>query len=105
MLPKDQVFYFNLDIDGEIGGNLSMIGTATLNSLGLKEKANLMPRGEQLAEIVSPSPLPFPAPPNPHTSFAYFTDIWWFYSLKQFVKLSKWTQFCLLFCKFLIFAV
>lgn len=50
MLPKDQVFLifnFNLDIDGEIGGNLSMIGTATLNSLGLKEKANLMPRGEK----------------------------------------------------------
>lgn len=49
MLPKDQVFFsnFNLDIDGEIGGNLSMIGTATLNSLGLKEKANLMPRGEK----------------------------------------------------------
>lgn len=50
MLPKDQVlffFNFNLDIDGEIGGNLSMIGTATLNSLGLKEKANLMPRGEK----------------------------------------------------------
>lgn len=46
MLPKDQVFFnFNLDVDGEIGGNLSMIGTTTLNSLGLKEKANLMPRG------------------------------------------------------------
>lgn len=47
MLPKDQVFDFNIDVDGEIGGNLSVIGTATLNSLGLKEKANLMPRGEK----------------------------------------------------------
>lgn len=50
MLPKDQVSFvfaiFNLNVDGEIGGNLS-IGTATLNSLGLKEKANLMPRGEK----------------------------------------------------------
>lgn len=34
-----------LDIDGEIRGKLS-IGTATLNSLGLKDKASLMPRGE-----------------------------------------------------------
>lgn len=48
MLPKDQVLKnFNLDVDGEIGGNLSMIGTATLNSLGLKQKANQMPRGEK----------------------------------------------------------
>lgn len=83
-----------------------MIGTATSNSLGLKEKANLMPRGEKLAEIVSTPLLPFPCPrKKPHTSFAYLTDIWWFYSLKQLVKLSKWTQFCLPFCKFLIFAV
>lgn len=47
MLPKDQIFKnLNLNIDGEIG-NLSMIGTATLNSLGLKEKANQMPREEK----------------------------------------------------------
>ena len=37
-----------------------MIGSATLNSLGLKEKANLMPRGGKWAEI-EPTPLaPFP---------------------------------------------
>lgn len=36
---------FTLDVDGEIRGKLS-IGTATLNSLGLKDKASLMPRGE-----------------------------------------------------------
>lgn len=69
MLPKDQVFLifnFNLDIDGEIGGNLSMIGTATLNSLGLKEKANLMPRGEKWAETVPTPPAPF-IPPKKHT--------------------------------------
>lgn len=48
MLPKDQIFKnLNLNIDGEIGGNLIMIGTATLNSLGLKETANQMPRGEK----------------------------------------------------------
>lgn len=48
MLPKDQIFKnLNLNIDGEIGGNLSVIGTATLNSLGLKEKANQTPRGEK----------------------------------------------------------
>lgn len=83
-----------------------MIGTATLNSLGLKEKANLMPRGEKWAEILSPPPAPFPPKEETHyTSFAYFTDIWWLYSLKQLVKLTKWTQFCLPFCKFLIFAV
>lgn len=35
---------FTLDIDGEIRGKLS-IGTATLNSLGLKDKASLMPMG------------------------------------------------------------
>lgn len=46
-----------------------MIGTATLNSLGLKEKASLMPRGEKLAEIVSTPLLPSaPSPPKkPHT--------------------------------------
>lgn len=44
-----------------------MIGTATLNSLGLKEKANLMPRGEKLAEIVSTPLLPFPRPPKKTT--------------------------------------
>lgn len=85
-----------------------MIGTATLNRLGLKDKTNLMPRGEKLAETVSTPLLPFPCLPpktTQYTSFAYFTDIWWFYSLKQLVKLSKWTQFCLPFCKFLIFAV
>lgn len=48
MFPKDQVLKnVNLDIDGERGGNLSMIGTATWNSLGLKQKANQMPRGEK----------------------------------------------------------
>lgn len=36
---------FTLDIDGEIRGKLS-IGTAILNSLGLKDKASLMSRGE-----------------------------------------------------------
>lgn len=49
MLPKDQVAFvcfFNCNVVGEIGGNLS-IGTATLNSLVLKEKVSLMPRGEQ----------------------------------------------------------
>lgn len=59
-------FNFNLDIDGEIGGNLSMIGTATLNSLGLKEKANLMPRGEKWAETVPTPPAPF-SPQKKHT--------------------------------------
>lgn len=86
-----------------------MIGTATLNSLGLKEKASLMPRGEKLAEIILTPLLPFcplsPPKTTHYTSFAYFTDIWWFYTLKQLVKLSKWTQFCLPLCKFLIFAV
>lgn len=75
MLPKDQVFfffYFNLDIDGEIRGNLSMIGTATLNRLGLKEKASLMPRGEKLAETVSTPLLPFPClPPKNHTLYQF----------------------------------
>lgn len=48
MLPKDQILKtLTFNVDGEIGGNLSMIGTATLNSLGLKEKANQMPRGEK----------------------------------------------------------
>lgn len=55
---KIKFYNFNLEIDGEIEGNLSMIGTATLNSLGLKEKANLMPGGEKWAEIV-PTPLAF----------------------------------------------
>lgn len=66
MLPKDQVFDFNIDVDGEIGGNLSVIGTATLNSLGLKEKANLMPRGEKWAEIVPTPPASF-SPQKKHT--------------------------------------
>lgn len=71
------IFYFNLDIDGEIGGNLSMIGTATLNSLGLKEKANLMPRGEKRAETVPTPPAPsFPPEETHYISCAYFTDIW-----------------------------
>lgn len=49
----------NLSIDGEIGGNLSVIGTATLNSLGLTEKANQMPRGANGASA--------PSPPKKHT--------------------------------------
>lgn len=44
----------------EIGGNLSIIGSATLNSLGLKEKANLMSRGEKWVEIVLTPLAPFP---------------------------------------------
>lgn len=117
VLLKDQVLFFfsfflkMLSLDGKIGGNLS-IGTATLNSIGLKEKANLMPREEKISEFVPTLLVPFPPAPPPqkkkevlYTGFAYFTDIWWFYSSKQLVKLSKWTQFCLPFCKFLIFAV
>lgn len=45
MLQKIKFFLILTLIEiGEIGGNLSMIGSATLNSLGLKEKANLMSR-------------------------------------------------------------
>lgn len=51
MVPRDQdlLFFFNItfNIVGGIEGNLNTIGTATLNSLGLKEKAGLMPRGEK----------------------------------------------------------
>lgn len=87
MLPKDQIFKnLNLNIDGEIGGNLSMIGTATLNSLGLKEKANQMPRGEKGASA------PF-SPKESLIGVACFTDSEWFCSLKQLVKLSSGLDF------------
>lgn len=42
-----------------------------------------------------------PFPPQRETYYTSFTDIWWFYRLKQLVKLSKPTQFCLPFCKVL----
>lgn len=93
-------FVFTLDVGGEIRGKLS-IGTATLNSLGLKDKASLMPRGEKRAEI-APT-LQAPSPPPRETYYTSFADIWWFYRLKQLVKLSKSTQFCLPFCKVLNF--
>lgn len=48
MLPKDQNFKnLNLTIDGEIGGNLIMIGTATLNSLGLKRDSQSNAKGSK----------------------------------------------------------
>lgn len=37
---------FTLDVDGEIRSKLS-IGTATLNSYGVKDEASLMSRGEK----------------------------------------------------------
>lgn len=77
MLPKDQVAFvcfFNCNVVGEIGGNLS-IGTATLNSLVLKEKVSLMPRGEQWAEIV-PTPLAlFPSIKKTHLSVLLILQI------------------------------
>lgn len=56
---------FTLDVGGEIRGKLS-IGTATLNSLGLKDKASLMPRGEKRAEIAPTLQAPSP-PQEKHT--------------------------------------
>lgn len=57
---------FTLDVDGEIRSKLS-IGTATLNSYGLKDEASLMPRGEKWAEMAptfqAPSPKEKPTVP------------------------------------------
>lgn len=76
VLLKDQVLFFfsfflkMLSLDGKIGGNLS-IGTATLNSIGLKEKANLMPRGEKISEFVPTLLVPFPPAPPPQKKKKY----------------------------------
>lgn len=55
-------FFFNItfNIVGGIEGNLNTIGTATLNSLGLKEKAGLMPRGENELKLYQLLWPPFP---------------------------------------------
>lgn len=66
---------FTLDVDGEIRGKLS-IGTATLNSLGLKDKASLMPRGEMSWNRTNSSG---PFSPQRETYYTSFTGIWWFY--------------------------
>lgn len=65
MVPRDQdllFFFFNItfNIVGGIEGNLNTIGTATLNSLGLKEKAGLMPRGENELKLYQLLWPPFP---------------------------------------------
>lgn len=67
MLSKDHVliYMFTLDVDGEIRGKLS-IGTATLNSFCLKDKASHMPRGEKWAET-APT-LQAPSPKEKHTT-------------------------------------
>lgn len=96
MLSKDHVFVYVSPWCRWRNQRQTQYRTATLNSLGLKDKASLMPRGRNELKLHQ---LFRPLSPQRETYYTSFTDIWWFYRLKQLVKLSKSTQFCLPFCK------
>lgn len=102
ILWKDHVFNLCLPLMWmEKSGKLS-IRTATLNGSVSKTKP-VSGQGGEMSWDGTNSSGPFPQRETYYSCFACFTDIWWFYRLKQLVKLSKPTQSCLPFCKVLIF--